>query len=70
MITRADVLKVFRDELDDANIDFSTELRLDSLDRIEMAMAVEELGPIEVTDEMIESYKTVGELCDMLGVTE
>lgn len=42
------------------------ELALDSLDVVQMIMAIEEAFEIEIDDEDVESLKTVGQLLDYI----
>lgn len=45
---------------------FTDDLDADSLDVVEMVMAIEETFEIEIQDEAASSIKTVGDVCDYL----
>jgi acyl carrier protein len=48
---------------------FTDDLDADSLDVVEMVMAIEETFGIEIEDEAASSIKTVGDVCNYLEVT-
>ncbi len=73
---RADIAsrtkKVIADHLavDEGNVSekssFIKDLEADSIDLVELRMAVEEVFEIEITDEEAESIKTVGQAIDLI----
>lgn len=57
-------------EIGDVDIDSETNIRedldIDSLDAIEIIMAIEDEFNVEITDELAEKLSTVGELVDYI----
>lgn len=61
------------DELNDHNVDFQTDLGLDSLDMVEMVMAVEEEFDLEIPDEVTDKWTKLKDVysyvCNELEIT-
>ena len=76
-MTRAEVLTVMRDsavellKIDPAKVTeeatFADDLEADSLDVVELVMALEEKLDISIPEEELEGIKTVGEALDVIA---
>lgn len=71
MSTETDVIQVIKEQscIDDVQLDHNLEedLRLDSLDRVELTMGLEEFFDIEIDDEKADRVLTVKDAVELVA---